>query len=96
MMTRFPTFQIVGVTASDVVAPFQHISGFHASADSQHGGLVGYLGLYGLLPQLLFQWQRGIQLLAETLVLQGVSVKWKQKARGQVAVVARDDGAIVV
>jgi len=58
--------------------------------------LVGDFGLYGLLPQLFPQGKRGLYLIAESLALRGIAAQRKHESGGEVAVVASDDGAVVV
>ena len=54
-----------------------------------------YFHAYGLLPQLLFQGQRGVDLFTEALALHGVSAEREHKSYGKAAGVAGDDGGIV-
>ena len=52
--------------------------------------------LYGLLPELFAQRHRGVDLVLETLALNGVALQRQEHAGRHRAAVAGDDGAVVL
>lgn len=63
---------------------------------AKNKGLPKDFGGDGLLPHLLAEGLGGVELLAETLVLEVVPVQGEEESDGVMAVVAGDDGDIVV
>lgn len=95
IICRRTPFEIVGVAGTDGLRPSEEVLVLNVLR-AQDEGLSEYFGGDGLLPHLLAEGFGGVELLAETLALEVVPVQGEEESDGVMAVVAGNDGDVVV